>query len=428
MAVGLLARLVLIWRVGGTPAGALSGGSDAPAYILLGNAIAHGKGLTYVGQPTALRAPLYPLMLGFLDRFFGSYSLLVMRFVQFIAAVLTAFFCAETAAQLWGRNSKWTTFALTLFMPTLLFFTPQILTETFTACFVSLFLYFLVQARSKESWMPLVAMGTCAGILMLLRFNAIFLPLVIVCAAFQIPIRSISTRRAIVPLVVAALIVCPWVIRNAIVFHGGILYSSQTGLTALQGVLSPAGRTQPWESNTWKRAGWWLSDIETDNPIRLQFPSEVELNRQAKYQAYLAWKSEGFHVFRLLTKKVCYFWLSTDQLLETSSFPRSQRILRAAGVFFYWGTLAVAILGWLRLRTATPRIANLLWLYCVAATVLHLPFTMNTRLRVPLIDPIICILVGGELSAVFVGAGAFTPKPKSQDRSDRLYDSTTLDR
>ena len=44
---------------------------------------------------------------------------------------------------------------------------------------------------------------------MLLRFNAIFLPLVIVCAAFQIPIRSINTRRAIVPLVVAALIVCP---------------------------------------------------------------------------------------------------------------------------------------------------------------------------------------------------------------------------
>jgi len=57
-----------------------------------------------------------------------------------------------------------------------------------------------------------------------------------------------------------------------------------------------------------------------------------------------------------------------------------------------------------------------------------LPFTMNTRLRVPLIDPILCILVGGELAAVFVGAGVFTPKPESQNRSDRLYDSTTLDR
>jgi cytochrome b561 len=152
------------------------------------------------------------------------------------------------------------------------------------------------------------------------------------------------------------------------------------------------------------------------------------LYRQAKYQAYLAWKSEGFHAFRLLTKKVCYFWLSTDQLLETASFPRSQRILRAAGVFFYWGTLAVAILGWLRLRTAAARIANLLLLYCIAATVLHLPFTMNTRLRVPLIDPILCILVGGELSAVFVGAGVFTPKPESQDRSEPLYDLTTPDR
>ena len=67
IAAGLAARLALVWVSGRAPAGALSGGSDAPAYILLGNAISHGKGMTYVGQATALRAPLYPLMLGLLD-------------------------------------------------------------------------------------------------------------------------------------------------------------------------------------------------------------------------------------------------------------------------------------------------------------------------------------------------------------------------
>ena len=90
---GLTARLALLWISGRAPTGALSGGSDAPAYILLGNAISHGKGMAYVGQATALRAPLYPLILGLLDLIFGSYSLLIMRIVQVFVAILTAWVC-----------------------------------------------------------------------------------------------------------------------------------------------------------------------------------------------------------------------------------------------------------------------------------------------------------------------------------------------
>ncbi len=100
IAAGLAARLALLFVAGRAPQGALSGGSDAPAYILLGNAVSQGKGLTYVGQPTALRAPLYPLMLGVLDFVFGSYSLLMMRIVQVVVAILTAWVCAQTAGQL----------------------------------------------------------------------------------------------------------------------------------------------------------------------------------------------------------------------------------------------------------------------------------------------------------------------------------------
>jgi len=41
--------------------------------------------MAYVGQATALRAPLYPLILGLLDLIFGSYSLLIMRNVTHFA-------------------------------------------------------------------------------------------------------------------------------------------------------------------------------------------------------------------------------------------------------------------------------------------------------------------------------------------------------
>jgi hypothetical protein len=56
-------RDVPTWWVGGAAEGALTGRSDAPAYILLGQSVAHGTGLSYVLQPTAFRAPRYPATL-----------------------------------------------------------------------------------------------------------------------------------------------------------------------------------------------------------------------------------------------------------------------------------------------------------------------------------------------------------------------------
>ncbi len=402
IAAGLAARFALLLISGRAPVGALSGGSDAPAYILLGAAVSHGKGLTYVGQATAFRAPLYPMVLGLLDLTFGSYSLLIMRIVQVVVAILTAWVCAQTAAHLWGEDSQWATFGLAMFIPTLLFFTPQILTETFTAFFVSLFVYFLVRTDREDEWKSLVGMGVCAGLLMLLRFNTPFVPLVAGLAALRKPVNLRNVKRALIPVLIAALFVSPWIARNMVVFHGGVLYSSLTGLNALMGAIAPQGRTQAWESESWSRVGWWMSDVETDSLRRLQLPSEVELNRQAKHEAIRAWKALGFHALPLLAEKVSYFWFSTDQLLSTASLPRGQRLLRAIGVLIYWAVLGVAILGWFRLRKAKPRIAYLLLLYCVAATILHLPFTMNTRYRVPLVDPLLCILAGGQISAAFV--------------------------
>lgn len=357
--------------------------------------------MTYAGQATALRAPLYPLMLGLLEVIFGSYSLLIMRIVQLIVAILTAWICAQTAIQLWGKSSEWVTFGLAMALPTLLFFTPQILTEIFTAFFVSLFLYFLIRHDREDEWKSLVGMGVCAGLLMLLRFNTVLVPLVAASAALRMPLNWKDLKRALIPIAIAGVIVAPWIVRNIVVFHGGVLYSSLTGTAALQGALAPQGRTQPWESAVWQRAGWWLSDIETDNTRRLQFPSEVELNRQARQEAVRAWKTLGFHALPLLSKKLFYFWFSTDQLLSTASLPRGQQLIRATGVFFYWLVLAGALFGWFLLRKAVPRTAHLLLFYCVLATMLHLPVTMNTRLRVPLVDPLLCILAGGPISRSF---------------------------
>ncbi|HTQ98279.1 MAG TPA: hypothetical protein VMH89_15815, partial [Candidatus Acidoferrum sp.] len=176
--------------------------------------------------------------------------------------------------------------------------------------------------------------------------------------------------------------------------------------TAFQGAIAPEGRTQPQGLVAMqKRQGWWLSNIETDKAVRLEYPSEIELNRQARREAIRAWSELGFGAIPLLIKKIGYFWLSTDQLLDTGSFSRSQSVLRAGGVLIYWFILAAAVVGWFRLKKIAPRIADLFLLYAVFATLLHLPFTMNTRLRSPLLEPLLCILA----------AIAIVPAPESKE-------------
>lgn len=396
IAIGIVVRILLILRSGNEVEGALGGGSDAPAYVLLGEAISKGKGMAYVGQPTALRAPLYPLLLAALKLALGGQALLTMRFIQLVAAVLTAWVCSKTAMRLWGKAAKWPAFAAAICVPTLLFFTTQIITETFTAFFVSIFVFFLLRSCLEEGTEPLIGLGLCSGLLLLLRFNTVFIPGIAAIAGLIGAARGswrTAIRRALLPVAISMVMVSPWLVRNWLVFHGGILYSSQSGTTLLQGALSPDGRTQPYGSGPMQEHhAWLLSAIETDQPTRLAYPSEVELNRQAQANGRQAWRELGFGIFPLLAKKTSYFWLSADQLLLTRMFSGRQRVLRVAGVLVYWALLLGGVLGWLQVRKVAPRFANLLLLYCVFATLLHLPFTMNTRLRIPLVDPVLCVL------------------------------------
>jgi hypothetical protein len=115
----------------------------------------------------------------------------------------------------------------------------------------------------------------------MIRFNAAALPLFAGLAIW----KSMS-RRCVKNLAIALgfplLIVLPWLIRNEIVFHGEVLYSTQGGPNAVQGFLTSEGRTQPGDSETLrKNLGWELHQIETNDSSRLLLPSEAALDRRA---------------------------------------------------------------------------------------------------------------------------------------------------
>lgn len=389
---GLAARLALLISSGNREVGSFSGVGDQIRYLTLAESVFEGRGLTYAGQPTALRPPLYPLLLAGFHVVFGSHYLVAMRIFQFLAGIAVAFVCSLLGSKLFGRVAGTMVGALALALPTLVFINTELQTEALSAFLIILFWLFLIGEAGEQK--RAAGIGITSGLAALLRFNCAILPVIGAIACLWL---RRSVKNAVVVSLVAGLLITPWIVRNARVFHGRILFSSHGGINLLEGVLTPDGRAQGGESEKTRSVlGWLHTDIEQNSAHRLLFPSEDQLDQQARAAGISVWRDLSWRSrLRLLTGKVVTFWLSTDQLLETSSFSRKQRILRVLGVIAYWAVLVLSLVGWRSLLSTSKVSAMMIGFYAAFVTLAHLPFVMNTRLRIPFIDPLLAVLAGG---------------------------------
>lgn len=391
--LGLAVRIGLVFLSGNRQISPFSGVGDQIRYLTLADSIFRGQGFSYAGQPTALRPPLYPLFLAVSQMVFGSHYPLAIRAFQLVIGIVIAYLCFLLAENLFGVEAGAMAGAIALALPSLLLISVELQTEQFATLLTVLFLFFFLR-EIQEKDNGAVGMGITSGLAALVRFNCAILAIigVIVCLWSRR-----STKDALLVSFIAGLIVAPWIVRNIQVFHGKVLYSSHGGINLLEGVLTPDGRAQNGEDERVRAAvGWLHTDIEQNNSHRLLFASEEQLDQQARDAAIDAWKNLSWHSrFKLFGMKIVTFWFSKDQLLDSSSFSPAQRELRAIGVMIYWSVLALALVGWMRLFSSSRIAALTIALYLGVVTSAHLPFVMNTRLRIPFIDPLLAVLAGG---------------------------------
>ena len=159
--------------------------------------------------------------------------------------------------------------------------------------------------------------------------------------------------------------------------------------------------------------GWKLSELETNSRSRLLLPSEIELNHRALEVVPHLWIEQGWNAIPLLVHKVADFWLSTDQLFDTGSLSRHERLVRVTGVSAYLLCLLLAAGGWLELRRTRPEMAAMFLVYAGGYTLLHLPLVMNTRLRIPLMEPLIVVLAGASWTRLTYAMGLIEPHSRT---------------
>jgi hypothetical protein len=124
-------------------------------------------------------------------------------------------------------------------------------------------------------------------------------------------------------------------------------------------------------------------DIElNDAPANMR--DEITLNRQAMSFTLSHWRE----IPGTWPTKLAAFWLSWDQWSAISGVSRLGQMVRRASVLFYWVILSAALMAGWRLRRRIPYVI----VYAAFLTLLHLPLPMSTRLRVPLLEPVLIAL------------------------------------
>lgn len=391
----LAVHLALFLIIANRDSAPWSGGADTGIYISLAQNLSIGRGYTFAGTPTAFRAPMYPMLLARLMRLWPSRWRLLLRAIQLCGTICTAVACGALAKK-WGGQER-VAFLFGLLMPTLLFFQTEILTECIAALLVALWWLYLCKSLELRGQFPAAIAGICAGVTSLERFNAI--PLILLGPVF-IYLVCRDHKRALLALGAGCIIVAPWFVHNWRAF-GQPLYSTHTGFGLVEGVLSPTGRGDSAEIAAMRsKLGWYNADVESNSaPPNLR--NELTLDSQARRLSRDLWVGQGFtDLLKLGTIKLGAFWFSTDQILSTRTFSQKVRILRWGGVAVYWIFVALAVVGWFYLLRTNSAMAWLLLAFVVSITALHLPLTMNTRLRVPFFEPLVVTLAAVGVSAL----------------------------
>lgn len=217
---------------------------DATAYHLLANNLADGRGyirpfdlrILHVSRPTAEYPPLFPALLA-IPSFLGAKSVDAQRiFLCFVGTgtvVLIGFLGRRVGGPVVGVIGA----AIAALYPMLFLNEAVLMAESVYVLLVTAALLLAYRAVDSPTPLRFAALGFVIGLSALTRAEGLFFAVVLVIP-LAIGLRSLAANRrvllATIAVGVAALVVVPWTIRNAVRLHAFVPISNNIG-TAVDG-------------------------------------------------------------------------------------------------------------------------------------------------------------------------------------------------
>ena len=402
--LGIILVLALLLRLGfwfGVVGFDSKGWGDEPDYHRLAASVAAGEGLTSpLGEPTAARPPLYPIVLG------GIYSLLgddpdVARAFQVVLGVVAVLLVYVLMLRLATPGGALLAAFLAALNPALIYMSGLIMSENlYILAILGVLLLLVRDARSRQepgSIRRYALTGALCGAAYLARPQMLFFAAFVGLAALGL--RRLSWRGRIARIVVltaaAAVVVSPWIARNYRHFdalvpsttHGGItFYESNNELIPTDPefrgiVVIPRKAVPEWEE---------LKDLP-----------EVEYNREAFAKGFEFVRTHPALSLRMAWWKFLRFWRFDAGIEMPERFlvklPGGAdggvaTFLRRVdlGAVYWWVVIPLFLVGLCASWKARKRYV-LLYGVIISHTVVSLVFHGSIRARSP-VEPVIVTL------------------------------------
>jgi 4-amino-4-deoxy-L-arabinose transferase-like glycosyltransferase len=310
LAIALVALAVRIAVVAATPHYVPI--SDPQDYDRYGVAIAHTGHFPSsdfpAGGPTAYRPPAYPYFVGGvyavanwlgLDSSHGHLTgsrWTDVRLLQALIGVLTVLLIGLIVRQIWRRGPDLVAMGLSAVFPPFLALSDSLLSENLLVPLVLAAVAAVLRYRETRGLRWVGVAGVLTGLATLTHANAAVLVLPLAAGVWATPWRAspdglasefASRARGIGPaallVVVAALTVLPWTIRNAVELHAFVPVSTEAGPT-LAGTYNATAARQTTLPGNW--IPWWEDGV---NAAALRRAAGSEVRTDAALQ------SDGLH-------------------------------------------------------------------------------------------------------------------------------------
>jgi 4-amino-4-deoxy-L-arabinose transferase-like glycosyltransferase len=233
----VIAALALILRLGVAQVLGMNAPleGDAREYADAASSLAAGQGFTLHGVATGRRQPGWPLLLAGWFTMFGS-SPAVGRSATCILGALTVLPLAWAAFRVGGRTAAFVAAGGSALYPPLVVYSTQVLSEVPTVFWVAVAVWLLFEGRVRGRWGWYLGSGLAFGMAILTRGLA--LAFVGAACLALVTESSRAWRPAIARAAIlgasAALVLVPWVVRNAVVM-GRATLSTQSQSQLWQG-------------------------------------------------------------------------------------------------------------------------------------------------------------------------------------------------
>lgn len=249
-AVGLLLLRALLLAASVSPDRALTGDEaqyDGPARSLL-----LGQGFSHHGEPWVWKPPLWPLVLAGIQSVFGHDRRPVV-FAQGLFDAGTALLAWFVARRMFASvRAAWLVFAVVALWPPFLRESRFLQTEPLYTFGVAATLAAFVRVVERRTPARGLLLGVVTGLTSLVRPTGFVVAASLVAAWMVFDRSGPRAWRALVPAALGTILVLtPWTVRNARVFHAFIPFSTGGGEVFAMGTSTATdGR---WSMSLWVR-------------------------------------------------------------------------------------------------------------------------------------------------------------------------------